>query len=128
MAYIISLSVYPPVSLWFSPSTVYIDQSYTAAIYGLIHACVLVCVSYVYAWPNVYKYVVYVACCHLWLVYWLQQCYNASQALCDMLRLSRESAQVSSPAPLLPTLERWEVVSVASVLYCSGYLPLCVCV
>ena len=37
----------------------------------------------------------------------LQKCVNASQALCDMLRVSRESSiQMVGPTPLLGTLER----------------------
>ena len=35
-----------------------------------------------------------------------QQCANASQTLCDMIRLSREAAQMAGPTPLLSTLER----------------------
>lgn len=36
-----------------------------------------------------------------------QKCANASQALCDMIRVSRESsAQMIGPTPLLGTLER----------------------
>jgi hypothetical protein len=34
-----------------------------------------------------------------------KQCANASQTLCDMIRISRESAQMAGPTPLLETLE-----------------------
>ena len=36
----------------------------------------------------------------------LQQCINASQAVCDMIRISRDSSQTSGPSPLLTALER----------------------
>lgn len=44
--------------------------------------------------------------CNMWfefVSYSVQQCVNASQALCDMLRIARE---ISGPSPLLSALER----------------------
>ncbi|XP_019861189.1 PREDICTED: serine/threonine-protein phosphatase 6 regulatory subunit 3-like [Amphimedon queenslandica] len=40
----------------------------------------------------------------------VDQCVNSSQALCDILRISRESAQMSGPGPLLKTLENEETI------------------
>ena len=41
----------------------------------------------------------------------LQKCSNASQVLCDMIRVSRESSsQMVGPTPLLGTLERYMYV------------------
>ena len=50
-----------------------------------------------------------------------QQCGNASQALCDMIRLSREAAQMASPTPLLSTLERWVWMG-----WINGYMGVCI--
>ena len=47
----------------------------------------------------------------------LQQCANASQTLCDMIRLSRESEQMAGPIPLLGTLERYKYVKCIFVQY-----------
>lgn len=38
----------------------------------------------------------------------IQQCANASQTLCDMIKMSREAAQMAGPTPLLGTLERYK--------------------
>jgi hypothetical protein len=35
---------------------------------------------------------------------------NASQALCDLLRISREAMQISGPSPLLKMLESKEAI------------------
>ena len=52
------------------------------------------------------------------VVFSLQKCANASQALCDMLRVSRESSvQMVGPTPLLGTLERCVCVIVFFLLH-----------
>ena len=40
----------------------------------------------------------------------LQQCFNASNTLCEMIRISREAYQVSNPTPLHEVLESREVI------------------
>jgi serine/threonine-protein phosphatase 6 regulatory subunit 3 len=40
----------------------------------------------------------------------VDHCVNASQALCDLLRISREAMQISGPSPLLKMLESKEAI------------------